>query len=145
MSGLVSCMIGGRMPGGFNSSAIKSHLSKTWGLGSSQADGVLLLGTTLEPPKRLLSEADAKGWLDGVVGIYAQRVSISLSTGTTGGSGGGGAGTTINSEEFLKFQAEQEQFAAQHIKLYMRYLKCDSRSGKLAYDKAKATAMALQA
>ena len=50
-SGLVSCMIGGKMPGGFNSSAIKSHLSKTWGLGSSRADGVLLLGTTLEPPK----------------------------------------------------------------------------------------------
>jgi hypothetical protein len=27
----------------------------------------------------------------------------------------------INSEEFIKFQADQEQFAAQHIELYMRY------------------------
>jgi hypothetical protein len=29
----------------------------------------------------------------------------------------------ISSKEFLKFQADQEQFAAQHIKLYMCYLK----------------------
>ena len=99
----------------------------------------------LEIPSSLLSDLYLKlmprdGWR-----IYAQRVGISLSTGTAGGSGGGGAGATINSEEFLKFQAEQEQFTAQHIKLYMRYLKRDSRSGELAYDKEKATAVALQA
>ena len=45
-----------------------------------------------------------------------------------------GHGATINSEEFLKFQAEQE-FAAQHVELYMRYLKRDSRSGDIAFDK----------
>jgi len=43
-------------------------------------------------------------------------------------------------EEFLKFQAEQEQFAAQHVELYMRYLKRDSRSG----DKEKANFAELQ-
>ncbi len=54
-TGLISRLMGGKMPGGFNSSAIKSYLSKSWGLGSSRSDGVLLLGTTLEPPKRLAS------------------------------------------------------------------------------------------
>jgi fatty acid synthase subunit alpha len=34
-AGLISRLIGGKMPGGFNSSAIKSYLSKSWGLGSS--------------------------------------------------------------------------------------------------------------
>ncbi|KAG2076495.1 hypothetical protein BDR04DRAFT_694370 [Suillus decipiens] len=145
-SGLVSRMIGGKMPGGFNSSAIKTHLAKTWGLGSSRADGVLLLGTTMEPAKRLSSEAEAKAWLDTVVAIYAQRSGISLSSGGAGGAGGSsGGGATINSEEFLKFRAEQEQFAAQHVELYMRYLNKDSRAGEIAFDKEKANSVQLQA
>lgn len=145
-TGLVSRLIGGKMPGGFNSSAIKSYLSKSWGLGPLRSDGVLLLATTLEPPKRLASEAEAKSWLDGVVAIYAQRSGVSLSAPGAGGSaGGGGGGAVINSEEFLKFQEEQEQFAAQHVELYMRYLKRDSRAGEMAFDKEKMNVEALQA
>ena len=145
-TGLVSRLVGGKLPGGFNSSAVKSHLSKTWGLGPSRSDAVLLLGTTMEPPKRLASEPEAKAWLDGVVAVYAQRSGITLSTpGSGAGGSGAAAGATINSEEFLKFQAEQEQFAAQHIELYMRYLKRDSRSGEIAFDKEKANSLALQA
>ncbi|KAF8843701.1 hypothetical protein BDN67DRAFT_963867 [Paxillus ammoniavirescens] len=145
-SGLVSRMIGGKMPGGFNASAIKTYLSKTWGLGPSRADGVLLLGTTMEPTKRLSSEAEGKAWLDTVVAAYAQRSGISLSSGGSGSAAGGAAGgATINSEEFLKFKAEQDRFAAQHIELYMRYLNRDSRAGEIAHDKEKATSAQLQA
>ena len=144
-TGLVSRLIGGKMPGGFNSSAIKSYLSKNWGLGSSRSDGVLLLGTTLEPPKRLASEAEGKSWLDGVVSIYAQRSGISLAAPGTGGGSGGGAAAVINSEEFLKFQIDQQKFAAQHVELYMRYLGRDSRAGEIAFDQEKATSLALQA
>jgi fatty acid synthase subunit alpha len=145
-TGLISRLIGGKMPGGFNSSAIKSYLSKSWGLGSSRSDGVLLLGTTLEPPKRLASEAEGKSWLDGVVSAYAQRSGISLaSPGAGGASGGGGGGAVINSEEFLKFQSDQQKFAAQHVELYMRYLGRDSRAGEVAFDQEKATSLALQA
>ncbi|KAF9485144.1 fatty acid synthetase alpha subunit [Pholiota conissans] len=145
-TGLVSRLVGGKMPGGFNASAIKSHLSKTWGLGPARSDGVLLLATTLEPPKRLASEAEAKTWLDGVVSVYAQRSGISLSApGAGGAAGGGGGGAVINSEEFLKFQADQEKFAAQHVELYMRYLGRDSRAGEIAFDKEKADNIALQA
>jgi len=145
-TGLVSRLIGGKMPGGFNLSAIKSYLSKSWGLGPQRADGVLLLGTTVEPPKRLGSEAEAKAWLDGVVALYAQRSGITLSSASSGGSGGGGGGGAVmNSEEFLKFQTEQYQFAGQQIELYSRYLKKDSRAGDLKYDAEKANSLALQA
>ena len=145
-SGLISRMVGGKMPGGFNITSIKAHLSKAWGLGPSRSDGVLLLGTTMEPAKRLGSEAEARAWLDTVVTMYAQRSGISLSAGGAAGGGAGGSqGATINSEEFLKFQADQEQFAAQHIELYMRYLKRDSRSGDIAFDKEKANSTQLQA
>ncbi|KAH9950013.1 fatty acid synthase [Amylocystis lapponica] len=144
-SGLVSRLVGSKMPGGFNVSAIKSYLSKTWGLGSSRADGVLLLGTTMEPPKRLGSEAEAKAWFDSVVPIYAQRSGISLAAASAGASGAGGAGgPTINSEEFIQFQAGQEKFAAQQVELYMRYLKRDSRAGETKYDVEKANVTALQ-
>jgi len=61
---------------------------------------------------------EAKVWLDIVVALYAQRSSISLLAGESGSGGSGGAqGATINSEEFLKFQAKQEQFVAQHVEL----------------------------
>jgi fatty acid synthase subunit alpha len=58
-TGLISRLIGSKMRGGFYLLAIKSYLGKIcqWGLGSSRSDGVLLLGTTLEPPKGLASEA----------------------------------------------------------------------------------------
>ena len=121
-SGLVSRLVGSKMPGGFNLSSIKSHLSKAWGLGSARADGVLLIALTMEPAKRLGSEAEAKTWLDGVVSIYAQRSGISLSSGAAAGGAGGGGGAVINSEEFLNFQSQQEHFVAQHIELHMRYL-----------------------
>ncbi|EAU85370.1 fatty acid synthetase alpha subunit [Coprinopsis cinerea okayama7 len=145
-TGLISRLVGGKMPGGFNASAIKSYLNKAWGLGPSRSDGVLLLATTLEPPKRLASEAEAKAWLDSVVPVYAQRAGISLSAQSSGGAaGGGGGGAVINSEEFIKFQAEQEKFALQQIEVYMRYLGRDSRAGELAFDAEKANATALQA
>ena len=144
-SGLVSRLLGSKMPGGFNLSAAKGHLSKAWGLGSSRADGVLLLGITMEPPKRLGSEAEAKQWLDSVVPIYAQRSGVTLSQGGAGGGAGGAAGgAVINSEEFLKFQSEQEQFVSQQIELFMRYLKRDSRAGEKAFEKEKTGSDSLQ-
>ncbi|KZT01368.1 fatty acid synthase [Laetiporus sulphureus 93-53] len=145
-SGLIGRLIGGKMPGGFNLSAIKSYLSKSWGLGPSRADGVLLLALTMEPPKRLGSEGEAKAWLDSVVAVYAQRTGISLSSSASGGGGGGGGGgPTINSEEFLKFQAEQEWLASQQVELYMRYLKRDSRAGEHKYEAEKTNVATLQA
>jgi fatty acid synthase subunit alpha len=144
-SGLVARLVGSKMPGGFNMSTIKSHLSKTWGLGPQRADAVLLLSTTMEPPKRLAAEPEAKAWLDSVAAAYAQRAGITLSSGGGGGAAGGATGgPVINSEEFTKFQAEQEQFAAQHIELYMRYLKRDSRAGEIKADQERANVAALQ-
>ena len=136
------------MPGNFNITSIKGHLLKAWGLGPSRSDGVLLLGTTMEPAKRLASEAEAESWLDIVVTAYAQRSGISLSVGgAVGGGGSGSQGAVINSEKFLELQAEQEQLSSQHIELYIRlgYIKRDSRSGDIASDKGKANSAELTA
>ena len=107
---------------------------------------ILLLGTAMEPPKRLNSEPEAKAWLDSGVAIYGQRSGITLSAGGSSGGGGRvGSGVTFNSEEFLKFQAEQESFVSQDVELYMRYLKRDSRSDDNLFGKEKANSAALQA
>jgi hypothetical protein len=60
-------------------------------------------------------------------------------------SSGGSQGATIIIEDFLKFQTEQGQFAAQHIKLYIRYLKRDFHSDDIAFGKEKADSIDLQA
>jgi 3-oxoacyl-ACP reductase-like protein len=144
-SSLVSRAIGGKMPGGLNISSAKAHLSKTWGLGPQHADAVLLIATTMEPAKCLGSEAEGKAWLDAAAQAYAQRVSITLSTGGSGGFAGSSSGAVMNSEEFLKFQAEQHGFAYQQINLYSRYLKCDPRQGEILYDKERASLAQIQA
>ena len=97
-TGLVSRLVGGKMPGGFTVSAIKSYLSKSWGLGPQRSDGVLLLAATIKPAKCLGSEAEAKFWLDGIVAAYAQRSGISLSS----GAAAGGVSSTVKSLRRLK-------------------------------------------
>ena len=101
-TGLISCLVSGKMPGGFNASSIKGYLTKTWSLGPSRSDGVLLLATTLEPPKRLASEVEAKTWLDGIISVYTQQTGILFaSLGAAGAGGSRGGSAVINSEEFL--------------------------------------------
>ena len=75
-TGLVSRAIGGKMPGGFNISSVKAHLSKTWGLGPQHADAVLLVATTMEHAKRLGSETEGKAWLDAAAQVYAVFLSL---------------------------------------------------------------------
>lgn len=91
-SGMVSHLVASKLPGGFNPCSAKSYLSKTWGIGSSRADAAVLLGSILEPEKRLGSEAEAKERLDSVVPIYAQCIRIFLSQGIAGRGGGSSSG-----------------------------------------------------
>ncbi|KAG8706031.1 3-oxoacyl-[acyl-carrier-protein] synthase [Ceratobasidium sp. 423] len=99
----------------------------------------------MDPAKRLGSEAEAKSWLDSVATEYARQAGVTLSSGGGGGSATAGGGAITNSEEFLKSQAEQQLFAAQHFELYMRYLRRDSCAGARAYGGEEANATALQA
>ncbi|CAE6428053.1 unnamed protein product [Rhizoctonia solani] len=101
-NGLVSRMLGGKMPGDST---------------PARSDAALLLGVTMESAKRLGSEAEAKSWLDSVAAEYAKQAGITLSSGGGGGGAAVGGGAVMNSEEFLKFQAEQQLFTAQHVKL----------------------------
>ena len=129
---LTNRMIGAKMPGGFNISAARAHLNKQWGLGPLRSDSALFFGILSEPPKRLGSESEAKAFLDGLAQSYAQYSGISLQTAGAGGGGGGGSGGAVmNSEEFDKFVAKQNEQAQREIELLSRYLGKDPRAGDM--------------
>jgi len=135
---LTNRMMGAKMPGGFNISAARAHLSKQWGLGPLRSDSALFFGILSEPPKRLGSESEAKAFLDGLAQSYASYAGISLATaGAAGGGGGGGGGAVMNSEEFDKFVAKQNEQAQREIELLSRYLGKDPRAGDMKADAEK--------
>ena len=97
---------------------------------------MLLITTTMDLVNRLGFEAEGNAWLDAAAQVYAQRVGISPSSGSgDGGSGCSSGEAVMNSEEFLKFQAEQHDLTHQQINLYSRYLKHDPCQGEILYDK----------
>lgn len=146
-SGRISRMVGGKMPGGFNNTALKGFLTKTWGLGPLRSDAVLLLALTMEPAKRLGSEPEAKAWLDGVallrrtqpplvspfrrvlplVAAVVEEAEVQSSTAR------------------IRFQAAQHEFAKQQVDPHMFYLDLDPRSGARAVDVEKGNVAKLQA
>ncbi|KAK0543649.1 hypothetical protein OC845_006016 [Tilletia horrida] len=135
-TGLVSRVIGAKLPGGFNMSSVKAHLSKAWGLGAGRTDGVLLIALTQEPPKRLAAEGEAKAWLDSVVATYSSLNGLNLQQGGAASGGAGGAGgAVISSEELEKLRAHEQAHARRQIKILERYLNEDHRtSGRAADD-----------
>ncbi len=144
-SSLITRTVGGKLPGGFNLSAVKSHLQKAWGLGSGRIDGVLLVAITMEPAKRLGSEAEAKAWLDSVAQTYAGLAGISLSQAGAGGGGGGSGGVAISSEELDKLKAQQDDHVRRQIQVLERYLNMDGRAGGRLAESTKAELEAAQA
>ena len=123
-SGLVSRVIGAKLPGGFGLSAAKAHLAKQWGLGPGRTDGALLVALTMEPAKRLGSEGEGKAWLDAVAQAYAQQAGISLAApGAAGAAAGGGGGAVIDSEALNAVQARQDELATRQIEVLMRHVR----------------------
>lgn len=145
-SGLISRMVGAKLPGGFGMSAAKGHLQKQWGLGAGRTDGALLIGLTMEPAKRLGAEAEAKTWLDSVAQAYASQAGISLSAGgSSGGGSSGGGGAVIDSEALDALEAKQLDLASQQVETLNRFLGRDARVGFRQKDSQKAETDALQA
>ncbi|CAD6885141.1 unnamed protein product [Tilletia caries] len=134
-TGLVSRVVGGKLPGGFNMSAVKAHLSKAWGLGSGRTDGVLLVALTQEPAMRLTSEPEAKAWLDSIVATYSTLNNLNLQQGGSGSGGAAGAGgAVISSEELDKLRAHEQAHARRQIQTLERYLDEDHRTSARAAD-----------
>lgn len=136
---LIARMISSKMPGGFNITTARKYLETRWGLGPGRQDGALLLALTMEPPARLGSEGDAKGFLDGVAQKYATNAGISLTSASAGASSGGsGGGMMMDPAAIDALTKDQRALFKQQLELFARYLKMDLRAGdKAAIDTKK--------
>ncbi|PYI32058.1 putative fatty acid synthase alpha subunit FasA [Aspergillus indologenus CBS 114.80] len=145
-SSLIARLVSSKMPGGFNITAVRKYLETRWGLGSGRQDGVLLLALTMEPPSRIGSEPDAKGYLDDVTNKYAASAGINLSAPTTGGDGGAGAGGMLMDPAAIDaLTKDQRALFKQQLELIARYLKMDLRAGQKAFINSQETQKTLQA
>ena len=66
----VEKMIASKMPGSFNSMAVRTFLSDKWGLGSGRQDAVLLTTLSQQPATRFKKTEDAETFLDRVAQEY---------------------------------------------------------------------------
>ncbi|KAL4770139.1 hypothetical protein BDW60DRAFT_224378 [Aspergillus nidulans var. acristatus] len=78
MSTLISRFISGKMPAGFNQSAIQEYLNSRWGLTKSHATIPLCFAPTMEPATRLANADEARAYLDDLVKKHATFQGISL-------------------------------------------------------------------
>lgn len=145
-SSLVARVVSSKMPGGFNITAVRKYLETRWGLGPGRQDGVLLYALTAEPPSRLGSDADAKGFLDGIANKYAAHAGISLSAPTSGGdSGAGGGGMMMDPAAIDALTKDQRALFKQQLESIARYLKVDLRAGDKSFVASLENQKALQA
>ncbi|KAI9179811.1 fatty acid synthase alpha subunit Lsd1, partial [Blastocladiella emersonii ATCC 22665] len=107
---LVSKLIAAKMPGGFTMTMVKDHPKAAYGLGPQRADGLLLLGCTMEPANRLDNEDEAKKWLAAVAQAYAQIAGVQYkSAGGSSGSGAAAAAPAMSSAQLKALFASQQQ------------------------------------
>lgn len=143
---LIARLISSKMPGGFNITAARKYLETRWGLGPGRQDGALLLALTMEPPSRLGSEPDAKGYLDSVAQKYATNAGITLSSPSADGpAAGAGQGMMMDPAAIDALTKDQRALFRQQLELFARYLKMDLRAGDKAHINSQQTEKVLQA
>ncbi|KAI0389104.1 fatty acid synthase subunit alpha [Xylariaceae sp. FL0594] len=143
---LIARLVSSKMPGGFNITLVRKYLESRWGLGSGRQDGVLVLAITMEPPARLPSEAEAKGYFDDVVQKYAANTGITLSTAAAAGpAAGGNGGMMMDPAAIDALTKDQRTLFKQQLELLARYLKMDLRAGDKAAQSTSESQRVLQA
>ncbi|TRX96568.1 hypothetical protein FHL15_002470 [Xylaria flabelliformis] len=143
---LIARLVSSKMPGGFNITLVRKYLETRWGLASGRQDGVLVLAITMEPPARLPSEAEAKGYFDDVVQKYASNAGITLSTAASAGPAAGGSGGMMMDPAAIDaLTKDQRALFKQQLELLARYLKMDLRAGDKAAQVSGESQQVLQA
>ncbi|KAJ1784404.1 fatty acid synthase alpha subunit Lsd1, partial [Coemansia sp. RSA 1938] len=144
---LVARMLGGKMPGGFSLSRVRSILQTLYGLGPLRQDALLLVALTMEPPVRLANEADASAWLDTVAQVYAARVGIYYvaASGSTEGASGNNVVPAISSAEMQMIRQQGVEHIQRQIEVLARYAGMDLRNGERIAEREQILTATLQA
>ncbi|KAH8805472.1 hypothetical protein F5884DRAFT_860078 [Xylogone sp. PMI_703] len=124
-NGMIAKLIASKMPGSYTLGSARKYLQERWGLGSGRQDSVLILAALQQPSGRLDSEADAKGFFDGVAQLYAKNAGISLASAATSDSNSGGAGMVIDKASLELLQSEQRDLNKKLLEVYAKSLNTD--------------------
>ncbi|KAJ1958568.1 fatty acid synthase alpha subunit Lsd1 [Linderina pennispora] len=145
---LISKLFSVKLPNTFTLSVAKDFLQKTYGLGKQRQDGFFLLAVTMEPPSRLASDDEVKGWISSVAEVYSKKEGITYTRTSDGQSGlGSGQNTaiaTINSAEFDKAQKGQRDLVMRQIQTLAKHIGLDMRKGEHMYEAADTELLALK-
>ncbi|KAI9826710.1 MAG: 3-oxoacyl-[acyl-carrier-protein] synthase [Phylliscum demangeonii] len=122
---LVGRMVSSKMPGGFNTGALRKYLESRWGLTSGRQDAVLLLAVVQQPPARISAEGEAKAFMDTVVQAYVAQTGLVLSAPTSDGATGAATGVALDPEALDRLRKDQRVFNRQMLEVYARELRFD--------------------
>ncbi|KAJ2527811.1 hypothetical protein GGH20_002906, partial [Coemansia sp. RSA 1937] len=144
---LVARMLGGKMPGGFSLSRVRSILQTLYGLGPLRQDALLLVALTMEPPVRLANEADASAWLDTVAQVYAARVGIYYVAASISAEGASRNNVVpaISSAEMQMIRQQEVEHIQRQIEVLARYAGMDLHNGERIAEREQIMSAALQA
>ncbi|KAJ2183023.1 fatty acid synthase alpha subunit Lsd1, partial [Coemansia sp. RSA 551] len=144
---LVARMLGGKMPGGFSLSRVRSILQTLYGLRPLRQDALLLVALTMEPPVRLANEADASAWLDTAAQVYAARVGIyyAAASGSTEGASRNNVVPAISSAEMQMIRQQKVEHIQRQIEVLARYAGMDLRNGERIAEREQILTAILQA
>lgn len=121
LQGLVSKLIGSKMPGGFGMSAVKSYFTTKYGLGPGRIEGVLVHALTMEPASRFSSETESQTWLDSVFNDYCSSYNVSRSS-SSRPSVPSGMMVVADSGALQSFRQEHEKLVKKQIEALQNFL-----------------------
>ncbi|KAH8667331.1 3-oxoacyl-synthase [Tricladium varicosporioides] len=146
-TGLMGKLFSLKMPGGYNPSVLRSHLSDRWGLGAGRQDSVIMKACGALPASRLGSAGDAQAYFDGIVQQYGKENGLSLGGGASSGSSGGPAspaGVMVDNKALEAVTEERDAFRRKTLELYAKSLGVDLRANESTHEKSQATIKELQ-
>lgn len=134
-SSMVARMISTKMPGGFGVSAAKNHLKGYWGFREGRQDAVLLSAITKQPHSRLLTEKDARNFLDSIAQKYTVDAGLTYEQPAEPHTGQ----VMMDSAALAYTTEHQRDLSRRKLELYARDLNIDLRAGDKALISSKKT------
>lgn len=127
MNSVIARLISSKMPGGFNLSAMKTHLELHWRLPEQRRVTVICFASTMEPATRIGEEKTAKEWLDSVMAKYCAYSSLDILPGQAlAANAAVPANATIVDAKGLELaKEEQRKILHAHFKVLKRHLQGD--------------------
>ncbi|EEP79613.1 fatty acid synthase alpha subunit [Uncinocarpus reesii 1704] len=132
---MINTMFGSKMPGGFTAAVARKHLQLNWGFKAGRQDSCLLLAVTMQPNSRLISESDAKIFIDDVAEKYCLNEGLATQPLGKVLEGSSSFATTMDPEALRNLTMSQKALSKKLFEVYAADLHLDLDADRQALDK----------